>query len=176
MLAGVGLIGLKEGWDQEKIEDRVYRLRHNAGQIRTDKFAARGALGRSILPSLSGESCNCNSSISLDDFWTRGKQFGGKGQGNMCDEGKNVPSRHVHVLALCSWHYVLQLKSLTARGHILQQYFWASHIVIKILLLIDCQPLHKSDAKLLFGQLVAVALQEARSADLSIIIHAVFCL
>ena len=58
VLAGVGLIGLKEGWDQEKIEDRVYRLEHNAGQIRTDRFAAGGALGGGILTFLSGKLSN----------------------------------------------------------------------------------------------------------------------
>jgi hypothetical protein len=49
VLAGVGLIGLKEGWDAEKIEDRVYRLQHNTGQIRTDLFSAGGFVGGSLL-------------------------------------------------------------------------------------------------------------------------------
>jgi len=54
VLAGVGLIGFKEGWDQERIEDRVYRLQHNAGQKRTDNFAVGGLLGGSILTFLLG--------------------------------------------------------------------------------------------------------------------------
>jgi len=54
LLAGVGLIGFKEGWDQERIEDRVYRLQHNAGQKRTDNFAVGGLLGGSILTFLLG--------------------------------------------------------------------------------------------------------------------------
>lgn len=42
-LAGVGLLGLKEGWDKEKIEDRAYRLHYSGSQNRTDRFSEYGA-------------------------------------------------------------------------------------------------------------------------------------
>ena len=34
----------REGFDKEKLEDRVYRLHYNVSQNRTDRFAQVGAL------------------------------------------------------------------------------------------------------------------------------------
>ena len=53
-MAGLGLIGGKEGFDQEKIGDRVYRLRENKQQNRCDHFAYGGALGGAALSCLRG--------------------------------------------------------------------------------------------------------------------------
>lgn len=66
-MAGLGLIGGKEGFDQERIGDRVYRLRENKQQNRCDHFAYGGALGGAALsclrgdnrPQSTGETCQC---------------------------------------------------------------------------------------------------------------------
>ena len=54
VLAGIGLIGLKEGWNKEKIEDRVYRLHYNAGQNRMDMYSSYGGLAGTALAGLAG--------------------------------------------------------------------------------------------------------------------------
>lgn len=72
MVAGLGLIGGKEGFDQEKIGDRVYRLRENKQQNRCDHFAYGGAVGGAALSCLRGTqaasslviSSNCNNNLN----------------------------------------------------------------------------------------------------------------
>lgn len=55
VIAGLGLIGGKEGFNQERIGDRVYRLKHNDSQNRCDTFAYSGAVGGAALSCLRGE-------------------------------------------------------------------------------------------------------------------------
>ena len=45
VLAGLGVLGWKEGWDEEKIKDRAYRLHHSTSQNRADNFTAVGGVG-----------------------------------------------------------------------------------------------------------------------------------
>ena len=65
VLAGMGLVGQKEGFDAEKIKDRVYKLENNKQQNRCDHFAYGGAVIGSALSCLRGEPGSHLTSISV---------------------------------------------------------------------------------------------------------------